>query len=166
MVGWADPGDLVDALQAVYGRDICRRAAWHLAEVAPEFSARRRISLSQAAVLSLAAASVAVLWYFMPGVAAIAASLVFGVVFLAVCGVRLLGLMAAGPADKPPPLHDAELPVYTVLVPLFRETRVLDQLVAALGRFDYPALCIKSTKLAGSCAATGLRFQLPACNLS
>jgi cellulose synthase/poly-beta-1,6-N-acetylglucosamine synthase-like glycosyltransferase len=63
-------------------------------------------------------------------------------VFLAVCGIRLLGLMPAGPLNRPPSLSDDELPVYTVLVPLFRETTVLDQLVAALSRLDYPALCI------------------------
>ena len=45
-----------------------------------------------------------------------------------------------------PPLQDAELAVYTVLVPLFREARALDQLIAALGQFDYPALASKRTK--------------------
>lgn len=34
---------------------------------------------------------------------------------------------------------DAELPVYTLLVPLFEEAKVLPQLVKALRRLDYPA---------------------------
>jgi glycosyltransferase XagB len=34
---------------------------------------------------------------------------------------------------------DAELPVYTVLVALYRETRVVPRLVRALARLDYPA---------------------------
>jgi glycosyltransferase XagB len=139
VVGAAEPGDLAAALQAVYGQDICGRAAGHLVQAAPEFSARWRLSPAQAAALSLAAAAFGIGWYVMPLAAAITASLVFGVVFLAVCGIRLLGLLPAPPAPPPPPLGDAELPVYTLLVPLFRETSVLGQLVAALCRLDYPA---------------------------
>jgi glycosyltransferase XagB len=139
VVGSADPRDLVDALQAVYGRDICGRAAGHLVHAVPEFSARWRVRPGQAAALSLLAAGFAVLWLYKPGLAAIVTSLTFGTVFLAVCGIRLLGLTPAGPLNRPPSLSDEELPVYTVLVPLFRETRVLDQLVAALSRLDYPA---------------------------
>ena len=43
-------------------------------------------------------------------------------------------------------IYDMDLPVYSVLVPLFRETSVLGQLLTALTSLDYPALCIKRTK--------------------
>ena len=36
-------------------------------------------------------------------------------------------------------LTDAELPVYTVLVPMYREAKVLPLLVDALKKLDYPA---------------------------
>jgi hypothetical protein len=145
IVGNAEPRELVEALQAVYGSDICARAAAHLVQSAPEFSARWRISPGQAVALSAAAGGLAVLWYYLPILAAIVASVVCGIVFLTVCGFRLLGLLPAQPPPRPPRLSDAELPVYTLLVPLFRETRVLDQLVAALCRLDYPALGSKRT---------------------
>lgn len=138
LVGIADPRDLVEALQAVYGEDICGRAASHLVHADPEFSARWRISASQMAGLGGTAAAFAMLWFVHPAAAAIAASLGFGVVFLAVCGIRLLGLLPAGSEQRPPRLGDDDLPLYTVLVPLFRESRVLDQLVEALCRLDYP----------------------------
>ena len=35
-------------------------------------------------------------------------------------------------------LSDAELPVYSVLVPLFREAAILPDLIVALSKFDYP----------------------------
>jgi cellulose synthase/poly-beta-1,6-N-acetylglucosamine synthase-like glycosyltransferase len=89
--------------------------------------------------MTVAAGACIAIWYVAPAAAAIAVSLAFGLVFLAVCGVRLLGLLPAGPQPKPPGLSDAELPVYSVLVPLFREVRVLDQLIEALCRLDYPA---------------------------
>lgn len=40
-------------------------------------------------------------------------------------------------ASQDPP--DALLPRYTILVPLYRETRILAQLIAAMRRLDYPA---------------------------
>ena len=36
-------------------------------------------------------------------------------------------------------LTDAELPVYTVLVPMYREARVMPLVVQSLNRLDYPA---------------------------
>ena len=36
-------------------------------------------------------------------------------------------------------LNDADLPVYSVLVPVFRETSVLTQLLRALSHLNYPA---------------------------
>ena len=41
--------------------------------------------------------------------------------------------------DEIAQLDDAELPVYTVLVPMYREARVLPLMMAALKRLDYPA---------------------------
>ncbi len=41
--------------------------------------------------------------------------------------------------DLPPQLADVELPVYTLLIPLFRETAVLRPLIRALRSLDYPA---------------------------
>jgi glycosyltransferase XagB len=40
---------------------------------------------------------------------------------------------------RAPPLPDCALPRYSVLVPLYKETRVLPSLVAALKKLDYPA---------------------------
>lgn len=35
-------------------------------------------------------------------------------------------------------LHDDALPVYTVLLPLYKESQVVDKLIAHIGRLDYP----------------------------
>ncbi|MEX2479698.1 MAG: hypothetical protein WD928_02440 [Gammaproteobacteria bacterium] len=146
VVATADPRDFVAALQAIYGGEICGRAAGHLVQAAPEFSARWRLRPAQGAALAAGAVALALGWYAMPLAAAIVASVVFGIVFLAVCAIRLLGLLNAPPPPRPPQLGEAELPVYTVLVPLFRETKVLGQLIEALSRLDYPALGSKRTK--------------------
>lgn len=61
-------------------------------------------------------------------------------VFAALLILRL-GAVIDGwmPASIPAlPMTDARLPVYTVLVPLYREAAVLDQMLAALLALDYP----------------------------
>lgn len=134
-----EPRDLVAAIERVYGSELCRRAIWHLATVMPEFSAARRLSPAQAAAIAAAALAAAGLWLLAPAAAAVLATLMFGLVFLSVCGLRFLSLLPRPPAPpRPPRLADHELPVYTVLVPLFRETEVLDQLIEALSSLDYP----------------------------
>jgi hypothetical protein len=63
-----------------------------------------------------------------------------GLVFFATISLRLL-LCAAGlgPADtQPPPVNDAALPFYAVLVPLYREADGVPALVARLDRLAYP----------------------------
>ena len=49
---------------------------------------------------------------------------------------------------RPP---DAELPIYSVLIPLRDEQAMVPQLFAAMRRLDYPALCIKRTKPENIC---------------
>ena len=53
-------------------------------------------------------------------------------------GVAMNGNRAAGPC-APLPRTDSELPVYSVMVPLFREFEILPDLIEALSRIDYPA---------------------------
>jgi cellulose synthase/poly-beta-1,6-N-acetylglucosamine synthase-like glycosyltransferase len=56
-----------------------------------------------------------------------------------VIGLRLLSLMHRMPhSDARHIPDDLELPVYSVLVPLFRETEIVRQLIRALLRLDYP----------------------------
>gem|GEM_PF-166909 len=66
---------------------------------------------------------------------------------VAICFVGLAGLRVAAAFSgvaggfEPPalPLADVDLPVYTVLVPLHREARVVPRLLPALCALDYPA---------------------------
>ena len=86
------------------------------------------------------------------------AQLGLGFLFAIVVKLRLLCLAPLPQRHfvKPKLLQDRDLPIYTLLVPLFRETEVLHQLLGALCRIDYPALCIKRTKrgtVANDCAA-------------
>ena len=42
--------------------------------------------------------------------------------------------------SRPPALADDELPDYTIVVALYRETRVVEDLIRALDGLDYPGI--------------------------
>lgn len=60
--------------------------------------------------------------------------------FLLAAGLRLAALvnLAMPPVPEPALLADADLRTLTVLLPVYREAAVLPDLVAAMGRLDYP----------------------------
>lgn len=119
---------------------IVREASHGLADWNPRLSARAGWSAGQrvfgfafgfATILGLATAPVAT---------GQALCLALSVLFFAMVGVRLLATAASPAAVEQPGerVPDDRLPVYTVVVPLYREARVVHQLVQALGRLDYP----------------------------
>jgi cellulose synthase/poly-beta-1,6-N-acetylglucosamine synthase-like glycosyltransferase len=76
---------------------------------------------------------------FIPGPVLIAAWTLVQLGFLAMVTVRIAAVSVEAEPPFEAPLPDTALPVYTVLVALHREARVVPRLVAALARFDYPA---------------------------
>jgi cellulose synthase/poly-beta-1,6-N-acetylglucosamine synthase-like glycosyltransferase len=66
--------------------------------------------------------------------------LVATIAFGACVALRVLALTAAQPLRlrPPPPVDPAALPVYSVMVALYREREVIPQLLVALGRLQWP----------------------------
>ncbi len=67
---------------------------------------------------------------------------------LGYCALRMCCLFSlpAAKTESPESPDNADLPTYSILVPVFRETSVLSQLLHGLSCLKYPALCIKRTK--------------------
>ena len=139
-IGVVADGALEARLRTRHARRDCAAAVALLATSTPELSAARRMTtaeggtfLAVAALASLAGAALA------PAAIVLAGILSAGTI----AAVTLPRFLAAieRPSDAPPPLSlpDADLPAYTVLVPLYREKRTLPGLVAALRNLDYPA---------------------------
>lgn len=121
------------------------QAVHGLADWRPELSAAEPLWPRQAAVFAaLAIGLTSLLACFGERVAAPLAWLL-ATPFLVSAAVRLgaLRLVSAGgtqaTAEPAPPLPDAALPSYTILVPLYREESVAPQIVDALLALDYPA---------------------------
>lgn len=125
-----------------YAREIETIASGRLAAKHPELSARqtpRRVAKLAAGVAIISSMAI-VASALIPGAGTLIAFgiiLVSTLVFAAGLAVRLLTL--SRPAFvEPPPLHEADLPTYTVLIPLYREATIVPQLLKALAALDYP----------------------------
>ncbi len=121
-------------------RDI-QNAIFDLERKFPDHSARRRLSDGQLVGCALIVAISGTAAYYVPRLAAevaIGALIVFyagHVLFRAVVAAA-----GAFPMPSRPPLarRDEDLPVYTVLAPLYREAAVAADFLAAMERLDYP----------------------------
>ena len=139
--------ELIAAYMSVYGADVADEAADGLYRANPAMSARRVLSRGQVVagiVAALVVIVAAVLWPLITLMVLVgAASVVFLASTLFKFEVALRGsrydLVDRVTAEEIASLDDAELPMYTVLVPVFREARVVGRLVENLGRLDYPS---------------------------
>jgi len=112
-----------------------------LAVNAPHYSALRRLTGDQLLWLYAAATLVLLALTVSPRMTASLIVAVLALVFLAsfVYKAVLFFLGSAPlPDPTPPPVPDETLPIYSVLVPLYREAAVVPALMRALLALDYP----------------------------
>ena len=137
-VARADARAFSRAMQRAWAERIARRAETALAEEQPAFSAHRRLSTGQRELLVMAVLVLMLLLAFTPWALVVTLSVVFSLFYLLQAALHISAARVQPMLPRPRLLGDEELPVYTVLVPLFRETRILPQLLRALARLDYP----------------------------
>jgi cellulose synthase/poly-beta-1,6-N-acetylglucosamine synthase-like glycosyltransferase len=91
-------------------------------------------------ILSAAIAAAAIFGLVMaPAASLIALQVAVSVVFLAWTGLRVMGmLLPPAAAAKPLRLDEAALPVYTIIVALYREATAVPGLIESLRALEYP----------------------------
>jgi hypothetical protein len=118
-------------------RDIRYRAVDELHSEHPELSAVG--GAGPMMVLGAAAAAAALAGMLAPDATLTAVELMFGLVFLAWTGLRLLGLLSEHFVRRRPRiLTDDRLPIYTIVVALYQEAAAVPGLIAALRNLNYP----------------------------
>jgi glycosyltransferase XagB len=126
-------------IRRIKGHELRHAAAFRLARQRPAFSARRRLTTAQVVfTLLLVSILVSASLIFASHVVALVLSLMSVVFFLSILAVKLLALLPQRPVPPVPIMSERALPVYSVLVPLFKETAVLPQLIEALAAIRYP----------------------------
>lgn len=139
--------DIVETIVESFSEELVESAADGLYQQDPGLSAREVLSRGQKAwaLLGLIVlVGLVVLWPIGTVVSIVAvASVIFLASTLFKFSVALRGsrfdLVRRVSDDEIRAVRDEDLPIYSVLVPVFREAGVVGRLVANLGRLDYPA---------------------------
>lgn len=139
--------DIVFTLQTAFGGDLSRRAVFELAELDPHMSARTVFTTPQLiAAYGLVSAAMAGL-AISPITTLIAVNIAFSIFYLGnfiFKGILVsIGGGRSAAADEAiaieaRALTENELPVFTVLVPMFDEAAMLPRVAQALRDLDYP----------------------------
>ncbi len=128
-------------VRSCWGTDLTKRACNELKQNQPTFSSSQRFSSGQQLWVMGLLLVVVLLWPLLSITTFMdVGSFILTSLFACMIWLRLLAISErAEPFVAQPQMNDDALPVYTVLVPLFRETRVLPQLISALQKLNYPA---------------------------
>ena len=143
------PEALRAAVFAARADAIARFAAEGLARSRPDESFYGAMTVGQVCGLYAIGSASGIATMAMEGSVWGAATLLLSFPFLGLAAVKLAAALDHTPTEpRRPPLRtpDAERPVYTILIALYREGRVLPRLLEALRNLDYPALWSKCTK--------------------
>ena len=138
--------DIKNTILRVFQSAIADEAANELWRQSPVHSARIVLSRGQKIGLLMTTATLIVLAFFFPLGVITALVAVASLVFLAGTAFKFLVAMHGAKFDvverispaEVAELTEAELPRYTVLVPVFHEANIVAQLVDNLGSIDYP----------------------------
>ena len=121
------------------GTAVARRASEALPTLQPSLCARGALDARAAGAALGILLAATTLFLLVPAILA----MLVGAIFLAAVGLRWLVCVAALPERRtgpaPPRVADADLPRYTVLVPLYGEAGMVPLLIRRLGALDYPA---------------------------
>jgi hypothetical protein len=124
---------------------IADRAGDALGQMAAESLRAKRPELSagtgqrRSIVTAAAVAGIAVFALTAPGIAGLAMETILGLIFLAWTLLRLLGILSLRSVRRATqPIPDNQLPVYSIVVALYREAAAAGDLVAALRKLNYP----------------------------
>jgi len=138
--------DIAWELQRIAGEHLSRDATSQLAETTPQYSARQVLTTAQKYSAGIGGLILGAWLWFAPLVLLIALSSAVNVWMLVsflfrtmLCWMSCadqIGLSVS--REEVGALADADLPTYSILVPLYKEPTVLPILAAALKRLDYP----------------------------
>jgi len=118
--------------------DLAQDAALGLKTREPALSAATVASPKHRLGLLAALATIAVSLYAAPGPTRFVFEIFLAVLFLTWAGLRLFACVSRQEDREKSPVSDRDLPVYTILIPLYREARIVPDLVAAISALNYP----------------------------
>ncbi len=139
--------DIVWTVQRLFDGRLAKDATYALDERNPELSARQVMTRAQFWIIAACAVSIVAAISVAPVLSLAVLLIAIGAAYAANIVLRVLLFAAAGWREKGhavskhelAALNDRELPVYTIIAPLYREAHMVGPLVRALKALDYPA---------------------------
>ncbi|MBS7542125.1 glycosyltransferase [Ancylobacter oerskovii] len=133
------PERLAELVRRRFAEPLGRLAAFSLRDEKPEQSAAT-LGLSRHLLVlgALTCVVLAGLALISPALLLIGPVLLVSLLLLGWSCLRLVASTQTPEVAPPPPRDDAGLPAYSLIVPLYREARVVPQLIEALAALDYP----------------------------
>lgn len=129
---------LVAFLKRSNATNLANDAAFGLIERQPSLSAgTSRFTQYWFAPLCIAGTA-ALAIYAAPKLSLLAIETILATIFLAWAALRVYACLTPASAGARREIPERELPIYTILVPLYREAGILPDLVNALSALDYP----------------------------
>ena len=141
----AAPQTMRAAICRHFAASLVHDAVEGLAERDPEASARYPAAMWQTLALILGAIAALYSFFAAPAETVKVLTLALALLFVPVIALRLVAVAnlmrtsVAHSGEAGARVPDRELPVYTILAPLYREAHMLPGLVNALARLDWPA---------------------------
>lgn len=138
--------DLLETSKKLYGESLMDDSVYGLFYRKPEESAYRVFSFPQFISIIAAIMVFGIVLYFIPNFTLQILLFTCQLLYLIMIGFKF-ALSIAGSIDEIVfetdneginSLKDEELPVYTVLIPVFKEPEVVGMLIDAIKKFDYP----------------------------
>jgi cellulose synthase/poly-beta-1,6-N-acetylglucosamine synthase-like glycosyltransferase len=119
------------------GMSISRQAAEGLRSSQPELSAGVHVPLGKEITAMMIAAALAAI--IIPDTIVVATQIGLGSIFLCWTALRLIAMCnGRSPSSGARAIADNRLPVYTVIIALYREAAAASKLIAALKELNYP----------------------------
>jgi len=139
--------DIVFVVQTAFAEALSYRAVFELAELDPEMSARTVVTTAQMIAAYALLSAVLIGLAFTPLATLIVLNIAIGIFYLGnfIFKGVLVSIGGGRSAEidetvavEARALREEDLPIFTVLVPMFREAAMLPQLAQSLRNLDYP----------------------------
>jgi len=132
------PQRLAALVRAKRGPKIAEDAAGAVERRDASLSARAGLSAGQFATACAVVIGAWYLWLFSPTTLNLLCSTALWLVFAGAILLRMAAAAASEPMRPGPALAERDLPVYSIIAPLYREANVVARLIEALDALDYP----------------------------
>jgi len=137
------PFDILKTVQSRFSSALTRIAQGKLRDQNSAASAHSLLSTMERTILLLLLAGLTAAAIQFPVPSFLALNFITGFAFIALAALRLRSIQVARQRETGAPAPqtsrtDKELPLYTIMIPLLRETAVLPILIDALKKLDYP----------------------------